>query len=68
MLPFALCFKIVTKLLLTSALSLAELKHKTALLQDNVVYQMTDHMDMIVKAKNHVANTLKGVRQLAETQ
>lgn len=48
--------------------SLQEIKTKTAKLQDNIVAQITMHMDAICKAKTHVGKSLKGVRQYAETQ
>lgn len=48
-------------------LSLKELKHKAYQLQERIVSEMTSHMDAILKAKNHVTNSLKGVRQYAET-
>ncbi|ODO03107.1 hypothetical protein I350_05952 [Cryptococcus amylolentus CBS 6273] len=45
-----------------------ELRHKTALLQDTVVALIGEHIDVIIKAKEHAANSLKSIRALAETQ
>ena len=47
---------------------LKELRHKTALLQDVVVSQLSAHIDVVIKAKEHAANSLKGVRTFAEAQ
>lgn len=45
-----------------------ELRHKTALLQDSVLKQLTSHIDVIIKAKEHTANSLRGVRSFAEAR
>ena len=45
-----------------------ELRHKTALLQDAMVTQLMSHIDVVIKAKEHTANSLKGVRSFAEAQ
>jgi kinetochore protein NDC80 len=47
---------------------LKELRHKTALLQDAVVAQLSAQIDVVIKAKEHAANSLKGVRTFAEAQ
>lgn len=48
--------------------SFKELRHKTALFQDSVVAEVGEHIDAIIKAKEHTANSLKSIRALAETQ
>ncbi|KAK4688919.1 kinetochore protein NDC80, partial [Tremellales sp. Uapishka_1] len=45
-----------------------ELQHQTASLQDTLVTQLMGHIDVIIKAKEHTANSLKGVRTFAEVQ
>jgi kinetochore protein NDC80 len=47
---------------------LQELRHKTKEVQQSVVSQLMSHVDILIKAKEHTANSLKGVRNFAETQ
>ncbi|RXK42235.1 hypothetical protein M231_00593 [Tremella mesenterica] len=45
-----------------------QLREKTALLQDTMITQISSHIDIIWKAKDHTANSLKSVRTFAEAQ
>ena len=45
-----------------------ELRHKTTQLQDSMVSELSRHIDVIIKAKEHTANSLKGLRAFAESQ
>ena len=45
-----------------------ELRHKTAQLQDAMTAEIGRHIDIIIKAKEHTANSLKGLRAFAEAQ
>jgi kinetochore protein NDC80 len=42
------------------------LRHKTGLLQDYLTKEIHSHMDVIVKAKQHASDTLKGIKEFAE--
>ena len=44
-----------------------ELRHKTSQLADSMVKEISRHIDVIIKAKEHTANCLKGLRTFAET-
>jgi kinetochore protein NDC80 len=44
-----------------------ELRHKTTQLQDAMIQELTRHIDVIIKAKEHTANSLKGLRSFAES-
>ena len=44
-----------------------ELRHKTSQLADSMVKEIGRHIDVIIKAKEHTANCLKGLRTFAET-
>ncbi|WWD22032.1 hypothetical protein CI109_106520 [Kwoniella shandongensis] len=52
----------------STRIAFKELRHKTALLQDSMVTQVGSHIDVIIKAKEHAANSLRSIRSLAETQ
>ncbi|OXC84438.1 kinetochore protein NDC80 [Cryptococcus neoformans AD1-7a] len=52
----------------STRIAFKELRHKTALFQDSVVAEVGEHIDAIIKAKEHTANSLKSIRALAETQ
>ncbi|RSH90239.1 kinetochore-associated Ndc80 complex subunit ndc80 [Saitozyma podzolica] len=52
----------------STKIAFKELRHKTALLQDSVLKQLTSHIDVIIKAKEHTANSLRGVRSFAEAR
>ncbi|ORY22449.1 HEC/Ndc80p family-domain-containing protein [Naematelia encephala] len=52
----------------STKIAFKELRHKTALLQDAVVAQLTSHIDVIIKAKEHAANSLRSIRAFAEAQ
>ncbi|WVQ85202.1 hypothetical protein IAT38_007367 [Cryptococcus sp. DSM 104549] len=52
----------------STRIAFKELRHKTALLQDSVVAQVGGHIDVIIKAKEHAADSLRSIRALAETQ
>ncbi len=44
-----------------------ELRHRTTQLQDAMVQELSKHIDVIIKAKEHTANSLKGLRTFAES-
>jgi hypothetical protein len=44
-----------------------ELQHKTGVLQDYLRQEMPAHLDIIVKAKTYTGETLKGIREYAES-
>jgi len=46
---------------------LGELRHKTGILQDYLRQEMPAHLDVIVKAKTYAGETLKGIREFAES-
>lgn len=43
-----------------------ELRHKTQLLQEGILKELMSHMDCIVKAQEHTADSLGAVRSFAE--
>ncbi|KAL1408413.1 kinetochore-associated Ndc80 complex subunit ndc80 [Vanrija albida] len=45
-----------------------ELRHRTQQQQEHVIQQLMSHIDVIIKAKDHTANSLSGVRSFAEAQ
>ncbi|WVO16742.1 hypothetical protein L204_104426 [Cryptococcus depauperatus] len=52
----------------STRIAFKELRHKTSLLQDYVVAQIGEHIDAVIKTKEHAANSLRSIRALAETQ
>ncbi|WWD07983.1 hypothetical protein V865_006093 [Kwoniella europaea PYCC6329] len=60
---------VVTQSELESArIAYKELQHRTAILQDLLVSQISNHIDMIIKAKEHANDSLRSIKSLAETQ
>lgn len=43
-----------------------ELRHRTQALQEGIVTQIMSQIDVVIKAKEHTANSLKGMRSFAE--
>ncbi|WRT65052.1 uncharacterized protein IL334_001994 [Kwoniella shivajii] len=52
----------------STKIAFKELGHKTALLQDSLLAQIGSHIDVIIKAKEHAANSHRSIKALAETQ
>ncbi|WVR04399.1 hypothetical protein IAU60_001401 [Kwoniella sp. DSM 27419] len=52
----------------SSRIAFKELQHKTSMLHDCLIAHVGGHIDAIIKAKEHAANSLRGIRSLAETQ
>lgn len=44
-----------------------ELRHRTTQLQDALIQELSKHIDVIIKAKEHTSNSLKGLRTFAES-
>ncbi|WWC87195.1 uncharacterized protein L201_002081 [Kwoniella dendrophila CBS 6074] len=59
----------VTKSQLESTkIAFQELQHKTAILHESIQAQIVNQIDVIIKAKQHAANSLKSIKALAELQ
>ncbi|KAK6904037.1 hypothetical protein I203_107551 [Kwoniella mangroviensis CBS 8507] len=52
----------------STRIAYTELRHKATILHDSLVAQIGSHIDMIIKAKEHSANSLRSIKTLAETQ
>ncbi|WVQ68950.1 uncharacterized protein L199_007159 [Kwoniella botswanensis] len=52
----------------STRIAYTELRHKATILQDSLVAQIGSHIDVIIKAKEHSANSLRSIKALAETQ
>ncbi|WVW78773.1 hypothetical protein I302_100735 [Kwoniella bestiolae CBS 10118] len=52
----------------STRIAFTELRHKAAILQDSLLAQVGSHIDVIIKAKEHAANSLRSIKSLAETQ
>ncbi|WVF70099.1 hypothetical protein IAT40_004887 [Kwoniella sp. CBS 6097] len=52
----------------STRIAFKELRHKSALLKDAMTAQVGEHIDMIIKAKQHAAGSLRSIRALAEAQ
>nr|XP_018265782.1 STE/STE20/PAKA protein kinase [Kwoniella dejecticola CBS 10117]OBR87940.1 STE/STE20/PAKA protein kinase [Kwoniella dejecticola CBS 10117] len=60
---------LITQSQLESArIASTEVRHKAAILQDTLLAQMGSHIDVIIKTKEHAANSLRSIKTLAETQ
>ncbi|WVQ97786.1 hypothetical protein IAU59_004900 [Kwoniella sp. CBS 9459] len=52
----------------STRIAFEELRHKSALLKDDMTAQVGEHIDIIIKAKQHAASSLQSIRALAEAQ
>ncbi|OCF41822.1 hypothetical protein I317_04332 [Kwoniella heveanensis CBS 569] len=52
----------------STRIAFKELRHRSALLKDAITVQVGEHIDMILKAKQHALNSLRSIRALADAQ